>query len=114
MTCFSDTILEPLLDTQSADHDREPLAEEPLSNVHWIHQKLDAAFPQSDITVTDTRGDDQHLSVTIVSGVFAEKSRITCHQMVYAALDHMRHSQIHALALRTQSKPFSGSAQAAP
>jgi stress-induced morphogen len=112
MTCFSDTLLDPLLDalsdsladTQLSDHDMEPCPEETLSNVHWIHQKLGAAFPQADITVTDTRGDDQHLSVTIISGVFAEKSRITCHQMVYAALDHMRHNQIHALALRTQSK----------
>ena len=106
MSCFS----HPLLDTQSADHSMEPLAEETLSNVHWIRQKLDAAFPQADITVTDTRGDDQHLSVTIISGLFAEKPRMVCHQMVYAALDHMRHNQIHALALRTQAKPFPGSA----
>ena len=70
--------------------------------MHWILQKLGAAFPQSEITVNDTRGDDQHMSVTIVSGVFAEKSRITCHQMVYAALDHMRHGHIHAMALKTE------------
>ncbi|MBM3631469.1 MAG: BolA family transcriptional regulator [Alphaproteobacteria bacterium] len=113
MTFFSDTFLDPLLDTQPADHDGESCPEKTLSNVHWIHQKLSAAFPQADITVTDTRGDDQHLSVTVISGVFTEKSRITCHQMVYAALDNMRHNQIHALALRTQVKSLTGSADAA-
>ena len=104
MTYFSEPLSEPLLDATAPHHDEDPRPEETLSNVHWIHQKLATAFPQADITVTDTRGDDQHLSVTIISPVFAEKSRIMCHQMVYAALDHMRHNRIHALALRTQSE----------
>ncbi len=113
MTCFSHTLIEPLLDTPSADQDIKPSTEETLSNVHWIHQKLSTAFPQADITVTDTRGDDQHLSVTIISGVFAQKSRMACHQMVYAALDHMRHNQIHALALRTRSESLTQSSDGA-
>ncbi len=113
MTYFSHTLTEPLLDTSSADQDMESLTDGSLSNVHWIHQKLRAAFPQAEITVVDTRGDDQHLSVTIISRMFAEKSRMACHQMVYAALDHMRQNQIHALALRTQSESFAESSAAA-
>lgn len=79
-------------------------SEHNLSNVDWVHQKLRTAFPMAKIDVQDTRGDDQHLSVALISGDFAEKPRIVCHQMVYAALDQMRNNRIHALALRTQSE----------
>lgn len=76
-----------------------------LSNVAWIRQRLSTAFPGALIQVEDTRGDDQHLCATIISGEFSGKTRIACHQRVYAALDHMRGGHIHALALKTQSCP---------
>ena len=76
----------------------------PLSNVHWIYQRLNTAFPSAEIQVEDTRGDDQHLAVIIASGAFLEKSRIACHQLVYGALDHMRQGKIHAMSLKTVTK----------
>jgi stress-induced morphogen len=71
------------------------------TNIQWIQWRLMAAFPQCILDIQDTRGDDQHLSVTISSTAFSGKSRIACHQMVYAALDHMRQGCIHAMSLKT-------------
>ena len=71
------------------------------TNTQWIHIRLMEAFPDSMIHVQDTRGDDQHLCVTLSSTVFKGKTRIACHQMVYAALDHMRQGRIHAMGLKT-------------
>ena len=91
-------------DTSPTPMDQEssvPTSSLDLSNLDWVHQRLKASFPLARIQVQDTRGDDQHLSVTIMSSDFKDKPRIACHQMVYAVLDHMRNNQIHALALRT-------------
>ena len=45
----------------------------PITNVAWVHQQLCHAFPGARITVTDTRRDDQHLSVHIITEHFSRK-----------------------------------------
>ncbi len=69
-----------------------------------IAQLIAAAIPDSQISVRCFSGDD-HFEVEVVSPAFEGKSRVTQHQMVYAALgDHMRQA-IHALALTTRTQP---------
>ena len=48
----------------------------------------------------DGRG---HFEVMIVAEAFRNRSRIECHRLVYEALEGMVGSEIHALAMRTQS-----------
>ena len=76
-------------------------ADDIMPNVSWIHQRLLLSFPDAIIQVEDTRGDDQHLAVTIRAADFSGKTMIACHKMVYAALDQMRHNRIHAMSLKT-------------
>jgi acid stress-induced BolA-like protein IbaG/YrbA len=46
-------------------------------------------------------GDGRHFYATIVSEVFAGKSRVARHQQVYAALGDRMREQIHALSMKT-------------
>lgn len=44
-----------------------------------------------------------HFNVTVVSEKFNGQSPIQRHQMVYAALDDLMKSEIHALSIQTQT-----------
>jgi stress-induced morphogen len=68
---------------------------------------LREAFPDADITITDLAGDGDHYKAAIQSSVFAGKSRVVQHQMVYAALKGRMGGELHALALQTGPKPTS-------
>ncbi|HZM35776.1 MAG TPA: BolA family protein [Burkholderiales bacterium] len=46
-------------------------------------------------------GDGQHFQALVVSQVFAGKSRVQRHQLVYAALGERMREEIHALSMRT-------------
>jgi acid stress-induced BolA-like protein IbaG/YrbA len=46
-------------------------------------------------------GDGQHFQALVVSEVFAGKSRVQRHQLVYAALGDRMREEIHALSMRT-------------
>ena len=46
-------------------------------------------------------GDGQHFQAVIVSPVFAGKSRVQRHQLVYAALGDRMREEIHALSMQT-------------
>jgi len=48
-------------------------------------------------------GDGQHFQAVIVSPVFAGKSRVQRHQLVYAALGDRMREEIHALSMKTFS-----------
>lgn len=45
-----------------------------------------------------------HFSVTIASRLFAGKTRVQCHQLVYQAAEPMMNGEIHALAIQIVSK----------
>ncbi len=44
-----------------------------------------------------------HFTVRVVSPVFADKSLIERHRLVYAALDDLMHSEIHALSIKAET-----------
>ena len=64
---------------------------------------LTEAFPDAQITLTDLAGDNDHWQAEIVSEQFRGKSRVTQHQMVYAALKGTMGGELHALALKTSA-----------
>ncbi len=49
------------------------------------------------------RGGQGHFSVDIVSAAFAGKLPLARHRLVYAALDSMMHTDIHALVIRARA-----------
>lgn len=65
---------------------------------------LREAFADADITIQDLAGDGDHYKAIIRSDAFAGKSRVTQHQMVYAALKGRMGGELHALALDTAPK----------
>jgi stress-induced morphogen len=65
---------------------------------------LRTAFTDADIEIQDLAGDGDHYKAIIRSAVFAGKSRVAQHQMVYAALKDKMGGELHALALETSAK----------
>ncbi|OIO67163.1 MAG: BolA family transcriptional regulator [Zetaproteobacteria bacterium CG_4_9_14_3_um_filter_49_83] len=63
---------------------------------------VEQAIPDSHVTVRTYSGDD-HFEMEVTSPVFAGKSRIAQHQMVYAALGDQMREAVHALALKTRA-----------
>jgi len=63
-----------------------------------IKESIEAGLDCELVTVT---GDGQHFEALVVSSLFAGKSRIQRHQLVYAALGERMREEIHALSMRT-------------
>lgn len=64
------------------------------------------ALPDAVIEMTDLAGDNDHWKAVVTSAAFIGKSRVSQHQMVYAALKGSMdgaNGQLHALALETQT-----------
>lgn len=74
-----------------------------LSNADWIRQKIEHAFPEATFRVSDTRGDDMHLALSIRSKVFEGKTMVQSHRMIYDCLESLRCGLIHALSIQTRS-----------
>ena len=66
-----------------------------------IEKLIKEAIPDAEITIKDLAGDENHYSATIKSKVFAGKSKIDQHKMVYKALKGKMGNELHALALNT-------------
>ena len=60
------------------------------------------AFPDAVVKIEDMAGDGDHYSCFVESELFAGKTRVQQHQMVYQALDGRMGDQLHALALQTK------------
>ena len=84
-----------------------------MTRVEKIHAALAAAFPGADIAVQDDshlhaghagaatgRG---HFSVRVVTPAFEGLSLIARHRAVYAAVDALMQTDIHALAIEARS-----------
>ena len=72
-----------------------------------IRELITKQFPQADIEITDTAGDSNHYSATIIAKEFRGKSRVEQHKMVYKALEGAMdgsNGNLHALALQTKIK----------
>jgi len=67
-----------------------------------IKTTLEKALPDAVVRVDDLTGGGDHFQVWIIAPVFAGKSLVEQHQMVYGVLkDALGSEQIHALALKT-------------
>ena len=66
-----------------------------------IKSLIKEAIPDAEITIQDIAGDENHYSATIKSKVFAGKSKIEQHKLVYKALKGKMGNELHALALNT-------------
>ena len=69
-----------------------------------IKSLISKAIPDAEITLKDLAGDDNHYSATIKSSIFAGKSKIEQHKLVYKALKGKMGNELHALALNTLEK----------
>lgn len=81
-----------------------------MTIVQEIEQRLAVLQPESIEVMDDSashaghagaRSGGGHFELTIVSPVFAGKSRVQRHRLVYEALAPLMRRSIHALALRT-------------
>ena len=66
-----------------------------------IKNLIKESIPDAEISIKDLAGDENHYSATIKSKVFAGKSKIEQHKMVYKALKGKMGNELHALALNT-------------
>ena len=66
-----------------------------------IERLIKDGIPDAQVTIEDLRGDGDHYAAYVVSSVFAGKSRVQQHQMVYQALQGRMGGELHALALQT-------------
>tara|TARA_B100000579_G_C22253039_1_gene585802 strand:+ start:63 stop:293 length:231 start_codon:yes stop_codon:yes gene_type:complete len=66
-----------------------------------IKKLIIESIPDAQITIEDLAGDENHYSATIKSKVFAGKSKIEQHKLVYKALKGKMGNELHALALNT-------------
>ena len=69
---------------------------------HEIEELIIKAFPDAVVKIEDMAGDGDHYSCFVESELFAGKTRVQQHQMVYQALDGKMGDQLHALALQTK------------
>lgn len=68
-----------------------------------MKQRLESAFPNSQIEVQDLTGTEDHYEVFVKSAVFGGMSRIEQHQKVMAAFQaELKTGEVHALSIRTQ------------
>jgi stress-induced morphogen len=66
-----------------------------------IKDLIKKSFPDAEIDIQDTAGDENHYSATIKSKFFVGKSKIEQHKLVYKALNGKMGNELHALALTT-------------
>ena len=71
--------------------------------VETLRACLMEAFPDADLVIDDLAGDGDHYRARIVSTAFTGLSRVTQHQLVYAALKGRMGGELHALALETST-----------
>ena len=69
--------------------------------IEEIESLIKESMPDAEITIKDLAGDENHYSATIKSKVFAGKSKIEQHKLVYKALKGKMGNELHALALNT-------------
>lgn len=66
-----------------------------------LQRALQAAFPGSEVQITDLTGTRDHYQVSIVAEAFRGQSRMQQHRLVYRALGELVGGAIHALSLQT-------------
>ena len=59
------------------------------------------AIPDAEIIIKDLAGDENHYSATVKSKIFAGKTKVEQHKIVFKALKGKMGNELHALALNT-------------
>ena len=67
-----------------------------------IERHIKEAIPDASINIQDLAGDGNHYSATVSSSVFAGKTKIEQHKMVYNSLKGKMGNELHALAIKTK------------
>lgn len=78
------------------------------SRIEWLRQRLESNFQPLELDIQDDgihhighiHEGSGHFSVRIVAPAFADQSRLQRHRMIYAALDNLLQTDIHALSIR--------------
>lgn len=80
-----------------------------VDRIAAIRQKLADAFAPSELNIIDDTHQHAghasakgggHYRVKLISAAFTGKSTVQRHRMVYAALDELMHSEIHAVSIQ--------------
>ena len=66
-----------------------------------IEAMIVAALPGALVEITDLAGDGDHYAARVSSALFAGKSRVAQHKLVYEALGERMGGALHALQLTT-------------
>lgn len=69
-----------------------------------LYSLLRKKFPNDEIELVDTAGDNNHYEVTIESEMFRGLSLIKQHRMVYDAIGKNMGYELHALKINTRIK----------
>jgi stress-induced morphogen len=69
-----------------------------------IVRLIKQGIPGSEVEIEDLAGDGDHYAATVISPVFAGKSKVQQHQMVYGALGGRMGGVLHALKLTTMAQ----------
>lgn len=65
---------------------------------------LKKEFPDAEIKLQDTHGDQNHYHLVIQSTAFEGKSKVQQHQLVYQVLKELLAGDLHAISLKTAPK----------
>ena len=69
-----------------------------------VKERLQKAYPQGTVDVTDLTGTHDHYSVYVCSSQFEGQSRIQRHKSVMAVFDEeLKSGEVHALTIRTET-----------
>ena len=69
-----------------------------------IEKYIKEAMPDALVEIQDLAGDGNHYSAVVTSSLFAGKSKIEQHKMVYNSLKGRMGNELHALAIKTKEQ----------
>ena len=73
-------------------------------NLKEIEKYIKEAMPDALVEIQDLAGDGNHYSAVVTSSLFAGKSKIEQHKMVYNSLKGRMGNELHALAIKTKEQ----------
>ena len=73
-------------------------------DVKEIENYIKDAMPDAIVEIQDLAGDGDHYSAIVTSSLFAGKSKIEQHKMVYNSLKGRMGNELHALAIKTKEQ----------
>lgn len=69
-----------------------------------LESQIKLSFPDADIALEDTVGDQNHYSLFITSAQFKDKNQLQRHRMVNEALKDMLKQDLHAISIKAEVK----------